>query len=146
MHLRRSGRRRRRKTGDDSDYVSAIAQSPVREVPGYSGCYHIIDEDTPEKMRIMRKDAEAAPSEDKKSVYLCQRMDSKIAEAEKDNISDRRTRTADKKRVTLANVIAYNLELVTGRESNKDAFRKYMRHEHLYKMMQDGVISKGKGL
>ncbi len=90
--------------------------------------------------------AATSSSEDKKSIDLCERMDAKIAEAEKEGSNSGRPSNADKKRVTLADVNAYNHQLVTGQDSDAEALRKYMRHERLYKMMKDGALSKDKSL
>ena len=40
----------------------------------------------------------------------------------------------------------YNQELVTGKESNEEILRKYIRHERIYRMMEGGLLSKENSL
>ena len=49
-------------------------------------------------------------------------------------------------KVTLADLTKYNQELVTGKESNKEILRRYIRHERLDRMMQGGLLSKENSL
>ena len=75
-----------------------------------------------------------------KSIDLC-----KILETELECATGEANEVNEAK-VTLADLTKYNLQLVSGHESNATTLRKYLRHERLYKMMRGGLISSNSSL
>jgi len=77
-----------------------------------------------------------------KSIDLCKRVAEKVA-----NETDTSKRSINKEsKVTMASITSYNNNLVAQRPTDKAALRQLHRHERLYKMMEDGAMSKDDAL
>ena len=135
---------------DDPETISAIARGIAEDLPGYASQgvpgysstrqSNSIDDDASEERRIMERDAQST-STDKKNVDLCQMLESEMSMGLASSNSK-----VNKAKVTLADLTQYNLELVSGQESDANILRKYLRHERLYMMMKEGSISNNNSL
>jgi len=126
---------------DDTDTISAIARRIAADLPGYSSSNEPnTNEDAVEESRLMQEDA--VSSKDIKSISICAKMEILFVEARIGEGSSK----VNKTKVTLADLTKYNQELVTGKESNEEILRKYIRHECIYRMMEGGLLSKENSL
>lgn len=71
------------------------------------------------------------------SVDLCSRLSQKLGEHLQNEKSE-------SEKVSLEDVNKYNDELVHAKDSDEIVLRKLIRHERLYRMMDNGVMSKEK--
>ena len=113
---------------EDPEMISAIARSLAEDLPGYASQgvpgyssasqSNRLDDDASEERRIMEHDAQST-STDKKSVNLCRMLESELGIG----IAISKSKV-NKAKVTLADLTQYNLELVSGQESDANILRK----------------------
>lgn len=124
---------------DEDNYIATLAKSLAKDVPGYSKKYQVNDNDAIEETRLVTE-AMTEDGKGKPSLDLCAKMASKV----KTDLESVGGESVNKTKVTMEDLTSYNLELVTGEESDECTLQKLMQHERLYMMMEGGALSKDK--
>lgn len=131
-------RNKSHKKNKSKENAKTAGRNIARHIPGYSNNYRVNDDDAIEETRLMNE-ALAGDGEECgcTSVDLCQRLSEKLNEH-----LDNETKTSDK--VSLEYIKKYNNELVHAKDSDEIVLGKLFRHKHLFGMIDDEVMSKGK--